>query len=441
MILNAFRKSGEFYNRGEYFFDDRTAMRILNISAQKPDSTGSGTYLAETVAAQAAAGHTTAVICGVDNADGWGLPDDTIVYPVRFQTEVLPFDVVGMSDEMPYPSTRYRDMTPEMVAQFKAAFAEVIKQADAEFHPDVVICHHLYLVTSIARDVLPERCVVGLSHATDLRQMASHDLEHDYIVEQIAALDGIYALHDAQRPDIAQTYCVDADRVEVVGTGYNQKLFNTDGLSAGSNHEAPLRLLYVGKIWRAKGVMELIEAYGALADTYSPDEITLELVGAVDSTEEWEHAQQLAKACPLPVEFLGKKTPAELAEFYRTADIFVLPSYYEGLPLVVVEALACGCAVVVTDLPGLRPWIETQVPDASVLYLEPPRMLSLDVPVPEDVPGFRKAITEALREACAACLRGEYTRECDTHRVTWEGVTNTILNYTQVHAQERKAQM
>lgn len=416
-------------------------MRILNISAQKPDSTGSGTYLAETVAAQAAAGHTTAVICGVDNADGWDLPDDTIVYPVRFQTEVLPFDVVGMSDEMPYPSTRYRDMTPEMVAQFKAAFAEVIKQADAEFHPDVVICHHLYLVTSIARDVLPERCVVGLSHATDLRQMASHDLEHDYIVEQIAALDGIYALHDAQRPDIVQTYCVDADRVEVVGTGYNQKLFNTDGLSAGSNHEAPLRLLYVGKIWRAKGVMELIEAYGALADTYLPDEITLELVGAVGSTEEWEHAQQLAKACSLPVEFLGKKTPAELAEFYRTADIFVLPSYYEGLPLVVVEALACGCAVVVTDLPGLRPWIETQVPDASVLYLEPPRMLSLDVPVPEDVPGFREAITEALREACAACLRGEYARECDTHRVTWEGVTNTILNYTQVHAQERKAQI
>ena len=85
-------------------------MRILNISAQKPDSTGSGTYLAETVAAQVAAGHTTAVICGVDVADGWDLPDETSVYPVRFQTEELPFNVVGMSDEMPYLSTRYRDM-------------------------------------------------------------------------------------------------------------------------------------------------------------------------------------------------------------------------------------------------------------------------------------------------------------------------------------------
>lgn len=415
-------------------------MRILNISAQKPDSTGSGTYLAETVAAQVAAGHTTAVICGVDVADGWDLPDETSVYPVRFQTEELPFNVVGMSDEMPYPSTRYRDMTPEMVAQFKAAFTRTIKQADAEFKPDVVICHHLYLVTSIAREVLSERCVVGLSHATDLRQMANHDLEHDYIVEQIAALDGIYALHDAQRPDIAQTYCVDADRVEVVGTGYNQALFNTDGLRTEPNHEAPLRLLYVGKIWRAKGVMELIEAYGVLADTYTPDEITLELVGAVGSSEEWEHAQQLAESCPLPVEFLGKKTPTELAEFYRRADIFVLPSYYEGLPLVVVEALACGCAVIVTDLPGLRPWIEAQIPDAPVLYLKPPRMRSLDVPAPEEVPAFKAAITQALREACAACLRGDYVRACDTHRVTWEGVTSTILGYTQAHARERKIQ-
>lgn len=415
-------------------------MRILNISAQKPDSTGSGTYLAETVAAQVAAGHDTAVICGVDNADGWDLPDETIVYPVRFQTEALPFDVVGMSDEMPYPSTRYRDMTPEMVEQFKTAFARVIVQADAEFHPDVVICHHLYLVTSIAREVLPERCVVGLSHATDLRQMANHDLEHDYIVEQIAALDGIYALHDAQRPDIAKTYCVDADRVEVVGTGYNQKLFNTNDLASEPRRKAPLRLLYVGKIWRAKGVMELIEAYGALADTYAPKEIVLELVGAVGSAQEWEHAQQLAEACPLPVEFLGKKTPAELAEFYRAADIFVLPSYYEGLPLVVVEALACGCAVVVTDLPGLRPWIETQIPEAPVSYLKPPRMLSLDVPVPEEVPAFKAAITEALRSACAARQHGDTVRGCDTHRVTWEGVTNTILECTRAHAREKAGQ-
>ena len=38
----------------------------------------------------------------------------------------------------------------------------------------------------------------------------------------------------------------------------------------------------------------------------------------------------------------------------RAAHVFVLPSFYEGLPLVLVEALACGCRLVCTDLPGVR---------------------------------------------------------------------------------------
>ena len=55
-------------------------MRILCISAQKPDSTGSGVYLAETVASLAAAGHQLAVIAGIDKDDspqlalGVGIP-------------------------------------------------------------------------------------------------------------------------------------------------------------------------------------------------------------------------------------------------------------------------------------------------------------------------------------------------------------------------------
>ena len=99
-------------------------LRILNISAQKPDGTGSGTFLAQTVAAQVAAGHLTAVICGIDDGDATdALPAQTLVFPVRFNTSELPFHVCGMSDEMPYAATRYRDLTPQMVGQFESAFA------------------------------------------------------------------------------------------------------------------------------------------------------------------------------------------------------------------------------------------------------------------------------------------------------------------------------
>lgn len=77
-------------------------MRILNISAQKPDSTGSGVYLAEMVRCELSVDHAAAVVAGVDASDEPTLPEGAEPYFVRFNTETLPFNVCGMSDVMPY---------------------------------------------------------------------------------------------------------------------------------------------------------------------------------------------------------------------------------------------------------------------------------------------------------------------------------------------------
>ncbi len=92
-----------------------------------------------------------------------------------------------------------------------------------------------------------------------------------------------------------------------------------------------------------------------------------------------------AAACTAVVEFAGRLETHELVRAYQNADIFVLPSFFEGLPLVVVEALACGCRVVVSDLPGIRPWLEGHVPDAPVVFVRPPRMRTADDPCPEEL--------------------------------------------------------
>ena len=131
-------------------------MRILCISAQKPDSTGSGVYLAETVRSMIAQGHEVAVIAGIDRDDVPQLPAGAEFFPVRFRMDALPFPVCGMSDVMPYEATRYRDMTPDMVDAFRSAFAQRIREVLLAFKPDAVICHHLYLVCSVAAEVLDE---------------------------------------------------------------------------------------------------------------------------------------------------------------------------------------------------------------------------------------------------------------------------------------------
>ena len=104
-------------------------MRVLSVTAQKPCSTGSGVYLTEVVRSLAKMGVSQAVVAGVTREDRVDMPEGVTVYPVYFSSEKLPYPVVGMSDEMPYTSTRYRDMTEEMAGQFKAAFLEVLDAA------------------------------------------------------------------------------------------------------------------------------------------------------------------------------------------------------------------------------------------------------------------------------------------------------------------------
>ena len=114
-------------------------MKILSVTAQKPDSTGSGIYLTELVRGFKKKGITQSVIAGVTKADQVCLPEGVSFYPVYFESEQLPYPITGMSDEMPYPSTRYSDLTEEMTETFRNAFGEVLKKAVEELDPDVIL--------------------------------------------------------------------------------------------------------------------------------------------------------------------------------------------------------------------------------------------------------------------------------------------------------------
>ena len=417
-------------------------MRILCISAQKPDSTGSGVYLAETVASMAAAGHQVAVIAGIDKEDSPRLASGVEFLPVRFRTPELPFPVCGMSDVMPYEATRYRDMTSEMVQAFRTAFGQRIRQAVLGFKPDAIICHHLYLACSTACDVLDELtgenrlpaangqgsrvagpkgrpCPIwGVCHSTDLRQLRNHDLEKDRIVAAVRSLDGVMALHEAQKAEIAELFDLPADRIRVVGTGYNSQEFAP---RAGLRAARPLRVLYVGKICRAKGVESLIRAMDLLP--LDPQAVELCLIGGYSDQAQYDRIVELVGSCRFPVVFGGRVSQDDLVLSYNRSHVFVLPSFFEGLPLVTVEALASGCRAVVTSLPGVRPWLDACLPDAPVSFVEPPRIEGVDVPVPEDLPAFEKRLSEALREqleaAAASPLEGT---GFDATAVSWDSL-------------------
>jgi glycosyltransferase involved in cell wall biosynthesis len=107
---------------------------------------------------------------------------------------------------------------------------------------------------------------------------------------------------------------------------------------------APVRLLFVGWLEREKGVRELVEACARLEGGRP---FTLTLVGEGRLSEAARRqAEELGIAGA--VRFTGWMQPEELVEAYRDADVFVLPSWLEGLPNAMIEAMAARLAVVVS---------------------------------------------------------------------------------------------
>lgn len=397
-------------------------MKILTISAQKPDSTGSGVFLAQTARRFKEAGHKVAVVCGVapDDDPASSLAPGIEVHPVTFETDELPFPVCGMSDVMPYRATRYRDLSPEMAERFKSAFARVIAEADACFGPDLVICHHLYLATAVARQVLAHRRVCAVCHSTDLRQYAQHALERPFIARQVRALDRILALHHAQAEEIEELFDVPASRVSLIGTGYDAEVFNRgDGRPPRAPSE-PARLLYVGKIGLAKGVESLLSATDLLAADGAA--FSLDLVGGHSDEGEYRCIRARAARCAVEPRFLGKVSTGQLVEAYRSSDVFVLPSFFEGLPLVIAEALACGCKVVTADLPGIREFYGRFLPDAPIVYVKPPLMEDVDKPHADELPAYERRLADAL--ACAIALE---PCACDVSGLSWGRLAERMI--------------
>lgn len=390
----------------------------MSVSAQKPDSTGSGVYLSEIVKELDREGHRQAVLAGVYEKDQVSLPDQVTFFPVYFKTEKLPFPIPGMSDQMPYESTIYSTMDEEMITIYMQVFREKIREAVEVFRPDLILCHHLYLVTALVRDCVPDIPVYGFCHNTDLRQMKKHKLQQKFIQEKIGSLDRIYALHKAQVGEILGVYPVEREKIHIAGAGFNESIFYDRKCR---KREDVCRIVFAGKISREKGVESLLRSIEIVARNRKG--ICLTLAGGNGDEKELERIRREAGSCSYQTVFTGRIPQESLAEIYSRSKVFVLPSFYEGLPLTVMEALACGCRVVVTDLPGIRPFFDTYVPEAPVFYVKPPALIHTDEPVKEELPGFE----ERLAQKIEACIRTDFTSSPDLSGVSWRAVCQRIL--------------
>lgn len=366
-------------------------MRILHVLAQMPAKTGSGVYYCNVIRRLGELGHTQAALYAWQGCDCFDLLPKEQRYPVQFQSIALPFPIPGMSDAMPYESTVYAKMDEGQIEAWLKAFGQELNEAKEKFQPDVVLLHHLWMLTSLGAQVFADAVTVGVCHNTDLRQALHNPGLKARYVTHIDRLDAVFSLSETQSQTIAQMYGCDAAKIIPLGGGFDEEIFYPPAEKppfGGTVH-----MVYAAKIAAAKGIYALLDAY-RMALREDPD-LRLDIVGTPNA----ENFPLLADAVRgLPGVTLYDAMPQrQLAEHLRSRDIFIMPSFYEGIALMALESLACGLRTVVTEIEALKTQLGTDVNQSGVIeYVPLPRLVGVDVPHPEDLPAFTKALSRAL---------------------------------------------
>ena len=369
--------------------------RVLHVLSQRPSLTGSGVTSEALVRHSAEQGWEQRAIIGIP--EGTDLPevgglDPRHVHALRFGGEAIPFPIPGMSDVMPYESTRFSEMTPEMVTSYRERWRSHLESVRSVFSPDVIHVHHIWILGSLVRDVFPGVPIVNHCHATGLRQMqlAPH-LAAD-VVAGCRRNDRFAVLHAMHQEALAEALAIPRERIHVVGAGYREDLFRPDPSRRPSQGR---RVLYAGKLSHSKGLPWLLDAFERVAAVH-PD-VVLEIAGSGGGPEAQALAERIRALAPRVIG-LGHVDQATLAARMQAAEIFVLPSFYEGLPLVLVEAHACGAHVIATDLPGVRAELAPTLGEV-LTSVALPRIHGPDTPEPADLPAFVDRLENALIHA------------------------------------------
>ncbi|MGY1604679.1 glycosyltransferase family 4 protein [Geodermatophilus sp. SYSU D00815] len=113
---------------------------------------------------------------------------------------------------------------------------------------------------------------------------------------------------------------------------------------------APLRVLSVGRLVPEKGAPLLLDAVARLVAAGTPVHLTLVGGGPL---HDLLAAEIRARGLDDAVELAGPRGQEELPDLYRASDAFCLPSFAEGLPVVLMEAMASGLPVVTTTIAGI----------------------------------------------------------------------------------------
>ena len=399
-------------------------LNILHVIGQRPEMTGSGIYLEAMIRESQKNGFSTYRVAGVPAGTISCLKDrpQTEGACVFFESESLNFPVTGMSDVMPYKSSLFKDLKGMRLTSYKSAFTHVLENAVNQFKPDIIHTNHLFLLSALVKKLFPAMPVVATCHGTELRQYNNCPHLRRFVKRYCRRLDKIIALTTDQKWDINRLYGIPSNQIDVVGGGYDETMFTRAPKSpAGTVH-----ILYAGKFNRSKGVPWLLRSLMKIKH----HDWHLHMAGS-GKGREYNHCIELAEKLGPKVTNHGYVTHRRLSELMKKAHVQVLPSFFEGLPLVLFEGLASGCRVITTELSGFNEIFGKANRDTIDMIKLPP-LETIDRPYRKDEDQLENALCQSIIDMMAAVKQSpaivDPQAEKIASRYTWPRVFERTLS-------------
>lgn len=285
----------------------------------------------------------------------------------------------------------------------RAAWREIASRPSP---PDVVHAHALYQAARLRRG--SPAVVLNFPGEPNPRYMADIAMADGLIADGWAAAELPAMLH---QPVHAVPKGVDADKFRPAGPNLRREL----GL------EKKRVVLGIGRFVPIKNMALLVEAMAQVAQ--SDPSAHLVLVG--EGPEEMNlkaQAQRLGIANR--VTFAGYVAQEDLGPYYRTSDLFVLSSDFDNSPNVVLEAMACGAAVVATRVGGVAEYVSVDRGGELV--------------APRDAGALSRAIEHWLSDADRRRAAGAFNRQRVIQEFSWRASAERLMDvYRRVIEQRR----
>jgi glycosyltransferase involved in cell wall biosynthesis len=257
-------------------------------------------------------------------------------------------------------------------------------------------------------------------HGSDMNVVAQLPVPRRALEWAFPRAERIVAVSQPLR-DAAMELGAPSNRVDVVPNGVDRARFRPHDRSAarrvlGIALDSAM-VLYIGRIELQKGSLDLVRAFATLVKRSKP--VSLVMVGDGAALAD---CQNLAAELRVDVTFVGAKPHDEIPRWIAACDVFALPSWSEGTPNVVLEALACGRRVVATRVGGTPDVITSDAlgvlvppgdPPALAVALEDALSRAYDaaaVSAALDAPDWRESAQYLHASLKAACESGARAR-------------------------------